>query len=153
MASKNPIAPTCGHVTHRHNLQSNIRRRRSRRSHIMPLAASPTPTSFQAPVGKVNLPQIAFPSPQTARSHLASGRAGTWFHSWRPPRLPYWELSPKSGEPALISDCSQHRPRLPSFQPVSGSKRPSTSLLGSDVNPCTRVIHQIELPDGHLTAP
>ena len=57
--------------------------------------------------------------------------------------LPFWELRAKTGQPALTSKCLQIRPNFPSFPPISRSKRPSTSLLGTDANPCTRVIHQI----------
>ena len=55
-------------------------------------------------------------------------------------------------EPTLSPKCSQDWLHFPSFPPFSRSKRPSTSLLGADVNPCTRVRHHIRLPERHLTA-
>ena len=67
--------------------------------------------------------------------------------------------SPETGQPALTQKCSQLRPHSPRFSPVSGSKQPQTSLLGTDANPCTRVKHQNRpqrrlrrVPDG-LTRP
>ena len=42
-------------------------------------------------------------------------------------------------EPTLSPKCSQDWLHFPSFPPVSRSKRPPTSLLGTDANPCTRV--------------
>ena len=50
--------------------------------------------------------------------------------------------SPETGQPALTQKCSQLRPHFPRFSPVSGSKQPQTSLLGTDADPCTRVKHQ-----------
>ncbi len=55
-------------------------------------------------------------------------------------------------EPTLSPKCSQDWLHFPSFPPVSRSKRPPTSLLGTDANPCTRVRHHIRLPERHLTA-
>ena len=46
-------------------------------------------------------------------------------------------------EPAHSPKCSQTRPHFPRFLPVSRSKLPPTSLMGTDANPCTRVLHQI----------
>ena len=55
-------------------------------------------------------------------------------------------------EPTLSPKCSQDWLHFPSFPPVSRSKRPPTSLLGTDANPCTRVRHHIRLPERHLMA-
>ena len=55
-------------------------------------------------------------------------------------------------EPTLSPKCSQDWLHFPSFPPFSRSKRPPTSLLGADANPCTRVRHHIRLPERHLTA-
>ena len=56
-------------------------------------------------------------------------------------------------EPTLSPKCSQDWPRFPSFPPVSRSKRPQTSLLGTDANPCTRVKHQNRPPKWLWTVP
>ena len=78
-----------------------------------------------------------------------------------PPDFPTYLLGtrPKNVQPALTPKCSQLRPHFPRFSPVSGSKQPQTSLLGTDANPCTRVKHQNQpqrrlrrVPDG-LTRP
>ena len=53
----------------------------------------------------------------------------------------------------LSPKCSQDWPRFPSFPPVSRSKRPQTSLLGTDANPCTRVKHQNRPPKWLWTVP
>ena len=78
------------------------------------------------------------PLPRIARSDLAGTRSAAPICP-----LPFWELSPKSGEPALTTKCSQQRPQLPSFPHVSATNLPQTSLLGTDSIPCTRVRHHI----------
>ncbi len=78
------------------------------------------------------------PLPRIARSDLAGTRPAAPIYP-----LPFWELSPNSGEPALTTKCSQQRPQLPSFPPVSATNPPRTSLLGTDSIPCTRVRHHI----------
>ena len=63
-----------------------------------------------------------------------------------------WGTAATFPEPTLSPKCSQDWLHFPSFPPVSRSKRPPTSLLGTDANPCTRVRHHIRLPERHLTA-
>ena len=50
-----------------------------------------------------------------------------------------WGTAATFPEPTLSPKCSQDWLHFPSFPPVSRSKRPPTSLLGTDANPCTRV--------------
>ena len=94
-------------------------------------------SSISCPVGGIALPRSGS-AHQIARSDLAGARPAAPIYL-----LPFWELSAKSGEPVLTTKCSQQRPRLPSFPPVSATNQPPTSLLGTDANPCTRVRHHI----------
>ena len=54
----------------------------------------------------------------------------------------YASLLGTAPEPAHSPKCSQNPLHFPSFSPVSRSKQPPTSLLGTEANPCTRVLHQ-----------
>ena len=54
----------------------------------------------------------------------------------------YASLLGTAPEPAHSPKCSQDPLHFPSFSPVSRSKQPQTSLLGTEANPCTRVLHQ-----------
>ena len=78
-----------------------------------------------SPVGKGN--SDSRPLTQIARSDVAER---------------YASLLGTVPEPAHSPKCSQNPLHFPSFSPVSRSKQPPTSLLGTEANPCTRVLHQ-----------
>ena len=106
----------------------------------MPLVMSPTPTSFRAPVGEANPPSNRLPDltdcslPFSSDAGLAPSLIladspnfpfGNWLRFLR--NQPLHRIARNTG------------PDFPLFQPVSGSKRPPISLLGTEANPCTRV--------------
>ena len=54
----------------------------------------------------------------------------------------YASLLGTAPEPAHSPECSQYPLHFPSYSPVSRSKQHPISLLGTEANPCTRVLHQ-----------
>ena len=111
------------------------------------------------PIGGIHFHWHGIRGHQNCSLPGGSDVAGPWPDTPRFSDFPFGNCLPKTCNQPLPQKCSQLRPHFPRFPPVSGSKQPQASLLGTDANPCTRVKHQNQpqrrlrrVPDG-LTRP